>query len=66
MRTALPHTQYHMQTAGGSLMYDPGQPKLVLCENLEGWDGEEGGKVQDGEDKYILWLVHIDVRQKPC
>ena len=55
-----------MQTAGGSLMYDPGQPKLVLCENLEGWDGEEGGKVQDGEDKYILWLVHIDVRQKPC
>ena len=47
-------------------MYDPGQPKLVLCDNLEGWGGEEGGKVQDGGDKYILWLMHIDVWQKPC
>ena len=47
-------------------MYDPGQPKLVLCDNLEGRGGEEGGKVQDGGDKYILWLMHIDVWQKPC
>ena len=46
-------------------MYDPEQPKLALCDDQEAWDGEEGGKVQDGGDKYILWLMHIDVWQKP-
>ena len=24
-------------------MYDAGNPKLVLCDNLEAWGGEEGG-----------------------
>ena len=29
--------------------------QLVLCENLEGWDGRRGGKeVQKGEDICIL------------
>ena len=29
-------------------------PKLVLCDNLEGWNGEGGGKeAQEGEDMCI-------------
>jgi len=36
--------------ASGSLIYDTGNPKLVLCDSLDRW-GEEGGgrKVQGGE-----------------
>ena len=35
----------------GSLVYDAGHPKLVLCDNLEGWGGEGGGReLQDGRD----------------
>ena len=31
-------------------MYDAGNPKPVLCENLEGWDGVGGGReVQEGD-----------------
>ena len=26
--------------AGGNLLYDAGNPKLVLCANLERWDRE--------------------------
>ena len=29
----------------GNLLYDVGNPKLVLCDKLEGWDGEGGGRV---------------------
>ena len=25
-------------------MYDAGNPKPVLCDNLEGWDGLGGGR----------------------
>ena len=33
-------------------MYDEGNPKLLLCDNLEGWDGEGDGRgVQDRGDK---------------
>ena len=31
---------YVKQIASGSLLYDSGHPKLVLCDNLEGWAGE--------------------------
>ena len=32
-------------------MYDAGNPKPVLCDNLEGWAGEGGGReVQEGRD----------------
>ena len=34
-----------------NLLYDAGNPKLVLCHNLEGWNGEEGEReVQEGGD----------------
>ena len=35
---------YVKQTAGKSLTYDAGSPKPVLCDNLEGRDGEGGGR----------------------
>ena len=39
---------------------------LVLCDNLEGWNGVGGGReVQEGEDMCILWLIYVDVWQKP-
>ena len=41
--------------------------KQGLCTNLEGWDGEVGGReVQKGEeDIYVyLWLIQVEVWQK--
>ena len=33
------------------LLYDASNPKLVLCDNLEGWDGEAGRRgLQEGGD----------------
>ena len=38
----------------GSLMYDAGNPKLVLCDNLEVWSVEGGGGgVKNGGDTCI-------------
>ena len=34
--------------ASGNLLYDMGIPKSVLCDNLEGWDGEGGGRRAQG------------------
>ena len=36
--------QYVKQIASGNLVYDTGNPKPVLCGDLEGWDGEGGGR----------------------
>ena len=39
------------ELSGKPPMYDAGNPKPVLCDNLEGWDGEGGGwGIQEGED----------------
>ena len=36
------------------------------CNNLEGWDGEGGGRGIQREGTYVhLWLIHVDVGQKP-
>ena len=35
---------YAKQIAGGNFLYDTGNPNLELCDNLEGWDGVEGGR----------------------
>ena len=39
-------------------------PVLVLCDNLEGWSGEGGGRGfrTEGTHAY-LWLIHTDVWQ---
>ena len=42
---------YIKWVGSGSLMSDSGNPKLVLCDSLEGWGGEGGGRgVQAGGD----------------
>ena len=38
-----PHVK---QIASGDLLYDTGSSNLVLCDNLEEWDG--GGKREGG------------------
>jgi len=38
---ALPYVK---QIAGGNLLYNTGNSKPVLCDNVEGWDGEGGGR----------------------
>ena len=44
------HPSPHVKAiASGSLMYDAGNPKLVLCDNLrDGVRREVGGGVQEG------------------
>ena len=38
----------------------------VLSNNLEEWDGEGCGKVvQEGGTYVYLWLIHVEVWQKP-
>ena len=40
--------------------------KPELCNNLEGWDGEEGGReVQEEGTCVFLRLIYVDVWQKP-
>ena len=46
---------YAKETASGNLLYDAGNPNLVLCENLEGWGGVGGRrKVQEGGSYVFL------------
>ena len=46
---------YAKETASGNLLYDAGNPNLVLCENLEGWEGVGGRrKVQEGGSYVFL------------
>ena len=42
------------------------QPKLVLCDNLKGWNGEGGGRGyrMEGTNE-CLWPVHVDIWLKP-
>ena len=49
------------------MIYDARNPKPMLCDNLEGWVGGEGGEkgVQEGKGTHVyLWLTHVDVWQK--
>ena len=48
--------------ASGHLLYDTGSSNLVFCNDLEGWDGVGGRR--DGACVY-LWLIHVDIWQKP-
>ena len=39
------------QIVSGNLLYDSGTSNLVLCDNLEDWDGMGGEReVQEGRD----------------
>ena len=44
---------YVKQIASPGSMHDTGCSGLVHCYDLEGWDGEAGGRgIQDGEHMY--------------
>ena len=52
--------------ASASLMHEAGHPKPVLWDNPEGWDGEGGGReIQDGGTHVHLWVIHVNIWQKP-
>ena len=39
----------------------------MLCDDLEGWDREDGREAQEGGDMgtYVcIWLIHFVVQQK--
>ena len=59
---ALPSVE---QTTSGSLLSDAGNPRPMLCDNLEGWAGEGDlrGFKREGTYAY-LWPIHVDVWQK--
>ena len=46
------------------MQYDARSSNLVLCVDLEEWDGVGGRFKRKGTD-VCLWLIHIDERQKP-
>ena len=55
---------YVKHIASGSLMYDAGSPKPVLCDNLKGGRGREAGEGYKREGTYVyLWLIHVDIWQ---
>ena len=57
----LPYVKY---IASGNLLYDAWSSNLILCDNLQAWDGV--GKKFKREGTYVyLWLTHIDIWQKP-
>ena len=44
------------------MLCDAGNPELVPCDPLVGWDGEADGRVvQERRDMCILRLIHADV-----
>ena len=54
---------YVKQTASGNLLYESGSSNQVLCDSLEGW--EVGGRLKREGTCVYLWLIHVDVWQKP-
>ena len=52
-------------TSPGSI-HETGCSGLVYWDDPGGWDGEGRGRgVLDGETHVHLWLIHVDVWQKP-
>ena len=59
----LPHVR---EMTCASSMLEAGHSKLVLWNNPEGWDGKGGGRgAWDGGIHVPLWLIHVNVWQKP-
>ena len=57
---------YLKQMTSMSSVNEAEHPKLVLWDNLEGGVGREaGGEFMIGGTHVYLWLIHIDVWQKP-
>ena len=51
----------------GSSIIAHGEISSVLCDDLEGWDREDGREVQEGGDMgtcVCIWLIRFVVQQK--
>ena len=61
---ALKHVKNHVkQIASPGSMQDTGHSGLVHWDDLEGWDGEEGGRgAQDGK-RVLTWRIQVNVWQ---
>ena len=49
-------------------LYEASSSNQVLCENLEWWHGVVGvveGRFKREETYVHLWLIHVDIWQKP-
>ena len=58
---------YVKQIARGNWLYDSGNPKPVLCDDIEGWEGKGGSRGREHIYNIYthLWMIHIDKWQKP-
>ena len=45
-------------------MYDAGNPKLVICDNV-GVERGPGREFRREAAHVCIWLIHVDVWQKP-
>lgn len=45
-------------------MYDAGNPKLVLCDNV-GMERGPGREFRREAARVCIWPIHVDVRHKP-
>ena len=59
------HTNIH-ETAGENLLYDPGNSNLGSVTTQRGGTGwKMGGRLKKEEAYVCLWLIHVDIWQKP-
>ena len=57
---------YVKQMTSASSVHEPGNSKPVFWDNSEGWGEEVGGRgFQHGGTHVYLWLISVDVWQKP-
>ena len=64
-KSCIPTLPFVKQVVNGKLLYRHRELNLVLCNNLERWDGGEGrGEVQEEGTYVYLWLIHTVVWQK--
>ena len=62
MYTYIPYVK---QISSGSLIYDIGKPKPVLCEKLKDGVEREDRGVSGGREHICLRPIHVDVWQRP-
>ena len=57
---------YRKQMSSALSMHEAGHSKLVLRDNPEGWGGDGAGRrLQDRGTHVHLWLIQVNVQQKP-
>ena len=57
-RVALKHELPHVKLASRNLLFDTGSSNLMLCDNLEEWDGAEAGREVQEEGDICIPMTH--------